>query len=780
MCDKRLFPGVLALLLLLPAPSLPGNRHTEKRREYVEQLLTVLSTQIRNQQRVSPLDLTWELWQKRTGELPPNFDQMPSLPFLPDPLLLDEGGKNVPIVTMEQWRQKRGWIAAQYQHWLTGTFPPRPNNLRAKILSEKSDGVVTLRVVQLSFGPGHRAKLTLELLIPPGDGPFPVFMTQWNHRGWALVALRRGYLGCVYAGADAKDDTEAYADIWYPQYDFTRLMRRAWGASRAVDYLHTLPFVDKDKIALTGHSRNGKQTLLAAAFDERIKAAIVSGGGTFGLTPFRYTDDRFDKESIDWAHESNPSWLHPRSRFFVGREHKLPVDQNLLNALVAPRGLMLSSAITEPLGNAWAIEQNLWSTRRVYRFLGAEDRFAVQLKRGLHATSARNIESYVDLFDYVFGRGQIEPPRRLYYGYTFDKWLKLSGERINPLDYPPKGLGDLLVNTAGGTIANTDEWTRKKDKIREVIRWALGDEPPGATNPGPRSLSRRSPDDYLGEVIGRPKPTKTMARTVISPYASFGDYLYGNLYYPADGESRPRSSSLPVVMFLHEYDYTSGFARNSQQFFEALVNRGFAVFAFDMIGFGSRIDEGTLFYERYPHWSELGKMLADTRAAVDALVNLDFVNKGRIYTVGYALGGAVGLYAAALDDRITGVASVCGFTPMRLAIPKKGIEGIQAYSHLHGLVPRLGFFFGRENRLPYDFHEILASIAPRPVLLMAPEWDRHAVLADVKECVGQARHIYRIFGNESALTLSTPSDYNRFPRERQTEVVEWLADTAAQ
>ena len=41
--------------------------------------------------RLSFADRTFTDWLERTGELPPDFDRMPSLPFLPDPLVLDEG-----------------------------------------------------------------------------------------------------------------------------------------------------------------------------------------------------------------------------------------------------------------------------------------------------------------------------------------------------------------------------------------------------------------------------------------------------------------------------------------------------------------------------------------------------------------------------------------------------------------------------------------------------------------------------------------------------------------
>jgi hypothetical protein len=59
-------------------------------------------------------------------------------------------------------------------------------------------------MIELSFGPDNQAKLTVELMIPPGKGPFPVFLTQWNHRECAQVDVRREYTGCVYAGGRLK------------------------------------------------------------------------------------------------------------------------------------------------------------------------------------------------------------------------------------------------------------------------------------------------------------------------------------------------------------------------------------------------------------------------------------------------------------------------------------------------------------------------------------------------------------------------------------------------
>ncbi len=780
------FPGkttplLIAFLILTSFGFAQRNSLTsneEKQKARLELILKVLPPDQLNENsafddrgRLSFLDRTFTDWLERTGELPPNFDQMPSLPFLPNPLIIDEGGKNIPVETPTQWQEKREWMKEQLQHYISGTFPPAPDNLKVEILSEKMDGKIRLQTVELSFGPGHQAKLTLEVMIPPGKSPLPVFLTQWNHREWAQVAVRRGYIGCIYAGADSKDDTEKYAEIWAGEYDWTRLMRRAWGASRAIDYLYSLPEVDKERIALTGHSRNGKTSLMAAAFDERIAACIPSSGGTGAEVPWRYTSFNYDIEDIALLASARPSWLHPRLRFFIGNEHKLPVDQNSFMALIAPRGLMLSTALTEGASNIWAIEQAFHASQKVYDYLGAEKNLAIRTRYGEHGVSAREMEIYVDFFDYVFNRTEYPPKNRLYTSYSFKEWAERSGEKVNPTSYPEKTENTLSVNSV-------TEWKNKKSEILKQINWVLGDEPAGVTNPGPGSLRRAGRgEESFGTFLTRPSGNEKMGVMPVSPYNGFGDQLFGYLYYPLNEAGKIKNNNLPVVIYLHEYDYSKGF--NSYHRIESLLQKlteqGFAVFTYDMLGFGNRIEEATRFYQRYPRWSKLGKMVTDTKGAVDALANFDFIDKERIIVAGYSLGATVGLYAAATDERIAGVVSVAGFTPMRTNTLDRETEGILTYSHLHGLLPRLGFFAGNESRIPVDFNEIIASIAPRPVLLIAPEFDKDAHLLDIKTTIKEAEQVYTLFEKPGNIQLQVPWDINRFSPEMRETLYEWLS-----
>lgn len=751
-----------------------------KQKAALEKIVSLLPPDRTANGHVSFLDETFADWLGRTGELPPDFDIMPSIPFLPDPLIIDEGGRNILVKTMAQWKEKRGWMKKQLEYYITGTYPPEPDNLQARVLSEKKNGETTIRLVELIFGPENRANLTIELMIPPGKGPFPVFLTQWNHREWAQIAVRRGYIGCVYAGADARDDTEKYSEIWAGQYDFTRLMRRAFGAYRAIDYLYTLPEVDKGKIGITGHSRNGKLSLMAAAFDERITACIPSSGGTGAEVPWRFCSQNYDIEDIALLACAQPAWLHPRLRFFIGRENKLPVDQNLFMALIAPRGLMLSTAINEGASNPWGIEQAYHAAKKVYDFLGAANNLAIRSRYGLHSVSARDMEDYIDFFDYIFKRSNHKPENKLFFKYSFDDWCKLSGEKINAGKYPLKKPDDLLTSAGNRPINDISSWENKKSDILNTLQWALGDEPPGVYNPGPLSLEKGGRGETtFGTFLERPRPTASMGLMAITPYNGFGDQLFGYLYYPADEKGKPYNPDLPVIIYLHEYDYSKGFNSYHQieQIIRSVVEKGCAIFTYDMIGFGNRIEEGTRFYDRYPHWSKMGKMTTDVRSAVDALANLDFIDETKIFIVGYSLGANVGLYSAAMDDRIAGIAAIAGFTPMRTNTSDKGTEGIKAFSHLHGLIPRLGFFAGNENRIPYDYHEILGCIAPRPLLVIAPSMDKDAIIEDVVSCYNEASKIYNLYGVSDKMELFIPDDYNRFSGEMRERTYSWLEKT---
>ncbi|MFD2888472.1 alpha/beta fold hydrolase [Chitinophaga cymbidii] len=749
----------ILLLLLISAGSLRAQTVTDKRKKFLEEILSINTPNEHRfpiSRRVSLLDSTWKDWQARTGELPPDFDNMPSHPFLPEPLLDEKGRK---ISTREAWNARRDWIKKEFQHWVSGSIPPAPGNVKAQVLSDRMEGKVRVQMIRLQFGPQGRARMTLELMIPPGAGARPVYMTQWTHRSWAQLALRRGYITCVYAAADGMDDTEAYQAL-YPEYDFSLLMRRAWGASRVVDYLFTRKEIDTARIAVTGHSRNGKQSLWAAAFDDRIAAVVTSSCGTGGITPFRYSDPQYCNQTIDDICANAAHWFHPRLRFFFGREDRLPVDQNLLLSLIAPRALLMHYSIVERQLNPWANEQCYQSVKKVYDFLGKADNIGVFPRMGEHAVTTRDLERCLDFLDDRFSRRKLHWENVLYYANTG-----------TPAERPPVKPVFLSARYSDTTAFKPD-----KQRILHNLQWLLGEEPPGVC-PARITPGLPSRQDWISSITGRPQVPG--ARIIhLTPYNSMGDHLSGMLYCPADTAAHKK---MPVIIYLHQYAYAHGFAfgynkdggNGNSKLFRKLIEKGYAVLAIDMLGFGTRIEEGKYFYERYPQWSKMGKMVNDVKACVDALTGFDDIDHQRIYVLGNTIGGSVGLMAAAEDERIAGVAAVAAFSPWRSS--NRQYESLRTYSDLHGFLPALRGYAEKPGEAPVDFGEILSCIAPRKLLVIAPSLDRHADAQAVRRTMNNVEEIYQLYNAPQQLEFQTPAEINRLSDNMIGQVLRFFA-----
>lgn len=729
---------------------------------------------------VFPSSPEWEAWLEESGEVPPDFESLPSVPGLPDALTFQSGH---PVETPYAWQSRREEIMRLFHHYVIGSAPESPGNVRAVVLDSRRAPNAVIHELRLEFGPNHAARLHAEMIIPEGNGPFPVFITQDNHRRWAHIAVRRGYIAMVYAGADSRDDTGAFMEVW-PEYDWTKLTRRAWAASRCVDYLMTLPNVNKDQIVLTGHSRNGKLSMIGAALDERITAVISSSSGAGGATPYRFFSEAEFGEGIELLTRRFPDWMHPRLRFFSGREDRLPIDHHLLAAVAAPRAFLYTAALNDNVESVWAIEQAYRAALPVYELLGAPDALQILYRSGSHETRAKDIEEYLDWTDHVFGRAAYRSKHRLMYP-SYEDWRRYSWETVNPERFPKRGIDDLLVAEDGGVIASAGAWNRKRGEIMQRIAWGLGENPADA---GASVGAYGSERAHYSTMLGR----SSVGGGVNKEQVNFGDYVAGDLYYPdlpeppqpepvEDGEEAQavEAPKLPAIIWLHPISNSNGYVagyRVGQHAHIAMAQAGFAVFCFDQLGHGTRLEEATLFYQRYPRWSLLGKSVADTLRAVDACRSFDFIDPNRIYVVGYGMGAKVALHAAAMDSRIAGAVSVAGFTPMRLDGEEKGTGGLARWSKWFPLQPRLAAFIGQEERVPYDYHEVLAGIAPRPALVVQPTVDYHHDNADVKRVVEEARAVYRLLDAEDRLKYLCVDDYNRFSPNMQQATLSALKE----
>ncbi|HVV47774.1 MAG TPA: alpha/beta fold hydrolase [Bryobacteraceae bacterium] len=775
----------VVLTALLALAALPGLRAMtqEERRQYLQKLETII-----------PKVPSFEAWQQKTGELPPDFDALPRQNELPDPLKFLDGR---PVRTPADWKARRAEIANLFAKYQSGTMPPRPKLDRAVVLDETKGNGYIVRNVRLEFGPGGKGTMRVRVTIPDGKGPFPVLMSP-GLNGWP-AALRRGYINAGFAASDAMDDAAALADL-YPNYDFALLPRRGWAAGMVVDYLATLPQVDMKRIALFGYSRDGKMAAFGAALDERISAVIPASTGVGGVVPWRLAGERNAGESIETTTRSFPTWFIPRLRFFSGREDRLPIDGNLLIAWIAPRAVLIEYGLNDQVSNTWGDEQAYYSALKVYKMLGVPNRLGILRVPGFHG--ANDQEACLDWLDIQFGRSTRVWDNHLLFPWDLSKWRTDSKETVDLTKYPRQAANGILASASSPA-----EWEKKAEGIRKSIEWMLGEEPPmmppvargafgrgpgrpGATSgrggrgPAPPARSgnpgQLAPDlvqwviQQGGTSYGWLQP---QASQVTSRSVTFGYNVRGDLYLPAN---TPPNTKLPTVIFLHGFSYPLGYMwvyRSDLHPILALTQAGYAVFAYDQTGFGSRMAETGPFYDRWPHWSRMGRMVEDVRGAIDALEKDSNVDGSKISVFGYSMGGMVGLYSAALDPRVKGVVSISGFTPMRTDVMSKGTGGIARYSEVRPLIPRLGFFIGHEQQLPYDFNELIATIAPRAALIVEPQLDRDGTPADVHSAVEQARKIYALQNAGNNLGLYEPWDFTRLPNATQDWIIDWMKKT---
>lgn len=772
---KKLIIG--CLVICATGSALKAQEDQEKRKQYLQDIIRINTPQVfkGNTRRVTAQDSTWKDWLQRTGELPPDFSKLPSMPFLPDPLMLYKNGKEYPVRNKKDWDEKRTWIKSQYAYWVSGVAPPAPKEHQVKILSDRTESGTHIQMVELRFGPDNKARMTVELIIPEGEGPFPVFMTQWDHRDYAQIAVRRGYLACVYAAADSKDDTELYQKL-YPEFDWSMLMRRAWGASRVVDFLLTRKDANIDQIAIMGLSRNGKQSLWAAAFDERIAAVVDCSSGTGGITAWRLGDPQYASETLDLVTAYNGHWFHPRLNFFFGREDKLPVDQNLLISLIAPRILLHHYAIVERGLNPWANEQCFQSVKSVYKLLGAEENANLSTRYGEHFVNARDVEKCIDYLDNRFKRKAIPWESQLYYDdYSYLAWAEnhkedsIESRKLRPAKIQKQD--DLRT------------WETDKKEMLANLQWLLGKGPSGVK---PAKMGFVRDGDWIDNITGRPKVTNAMVQQIGPSFPvtnAMGDFLRGMLYHPVDRDGNKRvrpNGKMPVVIYLHQYAHSTGFAygydvfyRNgSARLFQTLLDKGFAVLAIDLFGMGTRIEEAQYFYQRYPQWSKMGKMITDVKYCVDALTTFDFIDGENIFLLGNAIGGNIALMSAALDERVAGLAVLSAFSPWRTSTSQ--YESIRSNSHLYGLMPRLGFFVSNPSGVPVDYAEIISGIAPRPLMVIAPLLDRHNDPSAVMETMEKVTDIYGLYKSQQNVRFQTPPEINRMTEPMYLEIADFF------
>jgi hypothetical protein len=399
-------------------------------------------------------------------EFEPNYDESKVPAYqLPDPLTFENGS---PLTGPSDWYNKRrGEILGLFEREMFGSIPEFDFN-QVYILNESDssalEGMAIRKQVTIKIIVNDQ-NLDMNVLIyqPKSKDPVPLFL-GYNFDGNQTIHTDSGiYITGNWVGNDtelgisdnqANENTRgtassrwpvemiiqhgfALATIYYGDVDpdsddgfqngihgliynegqqpapgeWGSIATWAWGLSRVMDYLESDPAINAQKVIVLGHSRLGKTALWAGAVDERFAIVISNNSGCGGAALSR----RQFGETVEKINTSFPHWFCDNFNKYNKKEKKLPVDQHMLIALMAPRPVYVASA-TEDL---WADPKGEFlaalAADTVYRFLelpglsvktmpgpdqpAADGYIGYHLRTGKHDVTAWDWEQYLNFAD---------------------------------------------------------------------------------------------------------------------------------------------------------------------------------------------------------------------------------------------------------------------------------------------------------------------------------------------------------------------------------------------
>ncbi len=200
-----------------------------------------------------------------------------------------------------------------------------------------------------------------------------------------------------------------------------------------------------------------------------------------------------------------------------------------------------------------------------------------------------------------------------------------------------------------------------------------------------------------------------------------------------------------------------------------LAKRGFVCLVPDYPSFGEYPYDFKVQGQHYDSGSM--KAIWNNIRAVDVLETLPQVDPNRIGCIGHSLGGHNTLFTAAFDGRIRAVVTSCGFTAMH-DYYKGDLAGWTSDRYM----PRIRDVYGNDpDRIPFEFQEILAAIAPRSIFVNAPVGDDNFDNPGVRKVVAEASRAFGVYGDIAGeITTRYPECAHDFPDDVRTEAYEWL------
>ncbi len=339
------------------------------------------------------------------------------------------------ISDSEQFDAIRGDILRLLEREEYGTMPPPPESMYVEQIGRDEKicaGKATrLELILHAVCNGKELCFPFRSLIPKkkeGNGRLPAFVLinfespRAERYFPAEEIIDRGYavFDVTYSDitSDDGDFKNGVSRVLVPDRALPdapgKLTVWSWCIMRIIDYIETLDIIDMDYLAVTGHSRLGKTTLLTAAHDERVRFACSNDAGTSGDALARGSIG----ESIDDITRVFPFWFCNNYLAYRDNEAALPFDQHYLLSLIVPRHIYLSSAREDLWADPKSQFLSLALVNDVYRLYGKRGLIhdseipegeclyntgdaAFHTRSGVHYFSREDWNKFMDYIDFV-------------------------------------------------------------------------------------------------------------------------------------------------------------------------------------------------------------------------------------------------------------------------------------------------------------------------------------------------------------------------------------------
>lgn len=302
----------------------------------------------------------------------------------------------------------------------------------------------------------------------------------------------------------------------------------------------------------------------------------------------------------------------------------------------------------------------------------------------------------------------------------------------------------LEVHDAAGAIraiASVSDWNVRRGHILAGMQEVMG---PFPTDRVPLDVKILETTEQSGYVRYRLDYTSEL-----------GDRTPAYLIVPTMLQRRA-----PAMLCLHQTtprgkDSPAGLSdRPTLHYAHELAKRGYVCLCPDYPSFG---DYASYDFGKDRYVSGSMKAIWNNSRGVDLLSEWPDVDPKRIGAIGHSLGGHNAIFSAVFEPRIQAVVSCCGFT----AFGKYYGGNLRGWSS-DRYMPKI-LNYGGWQKLPFDFHEVIAALAPRAFLGVCPERDANFDVTGVREVEAAARPVYRLLGAEEKLVFRYPKAEHDFP-----------------